>query len=90
MAHRIVNTAALDAAGITRATLDPKGGKFDHDSAGELTGIVREDPAMEMVIQKIRRRRLPNASGHSPWHWPMRPFTASPARRISPSGTTSW
>ncbi len=49
----IVNTAALDAAGITRATPDPKGGKFDHDSAGELTGIVREDPAMEMVIQKI-------------------------------------
>jgi predicted amidohydrolase YtcJ len=49
----IVNTAALDAAGITRATPDPKGGKFDHNSAGELTGIVREDPAMEMVIQKI-------------------------------------
>ncbi|HEV3151560.1 MAG TPA: amidohydrolase [Acidobacteriaceae bacterium] len=49
----IVNTAALDAAGITRTTPDPKGGKFDHDSAGELTGIVREDPAMEMVIQKI-------------------------------------
>jgi predicted amidohydrolase YtcJ len=49
----IANTAALAAAGITRATPDPKGGKFDHDSAGELTGIVREDPAMEMVFQKI-------------------------------------
>jgi predicted amidohydrolase YtcJ len=49
----IANTAALAAAGITRATPDPKGGKFDHDSAGELTGIVREDPAMELVSQKI-------------------------------------
>jgi predicted amidohydrolase YtcJ len=49
----IANTAALAAAGITRATPDPKGGKFDHDNAGELTGIVREDPAMELVSQKI-------------------------------------
>jgi predicted amidohydrolase YtcJ len=49
----IANAAALDAAGITRATADPKGGKFDRDSAGELTGIVREAPAMEMVFQKI-------------------------------------
>ena len=49
----IANTAALEAAGITRATTDPQGGKFDHDSAGELTGIVREDPAMEMVFRSI-------------------------------------
>jgi predicted amidohydrolase YtcJ len=49
----IANTSALDAAVIMRATPDPKGGKFDHDSAGELTGIVREDPAMELIIKKI-------------------------------------
>src|SRR5882757_9466121 len=49
----IANTAALEAAGITRATSDPQGGKFDHDPAGELTGIVREDPAMEMVFKVI-------------------------------------
>jgi predicted amidohydrolase YtcJ len=49
----IANTAALEAAGITRATPDPQGGKFDHDSQGELTGIVREDPAMEMVFKVI-------------------------------------
>jgi predicted amidohydrolase YtcJ len=49
----IANTAALQAAGITRTTTDPQGGKFDHDSAGELTGIVREDPAMEMVFKVI-------------------------------------
>lgn len=49
----IANSAALTAAGITKTTPDPQGGKFDHDAAGELTGIVREDPAMEMVWQKI-------------------------------------
>ncbi len=49
----IANTAALGAAGVTRNTPDPVGGKFDHDSTGELTGIVREDPAMEMIFQKI-------------------------------------
>jgi predicted amidohydrolase YtcJ len=49
----IANSAALAEAGITKGTPDPKGGKFDHDAAGELTGIVREDPAMEMVWQKI-------------------------------------
>jgi hypothetical protein len=49
----IANTAVLAAAGITRSTPDPKGGKFDHDPAGELTGIVREDPAMEMVFKVI-------------------------------------
>jgi predicted amidohydrolase YtcJ len=49
----IANTAALQAAGITRTTTDPQGGKFDHDATGELTGIVREDPAMEMVFKVI-------------------------------------
>jgi predicted amidohydrolase YtcJ len=49
----IANTAALGAAGITRTTADPQGGKFDHDGKGELTGIVREDPAMEMIFKKI-------------------------------------
>ena len=49
----IANTAALEAAGINRTTPDPQGGKFDHDSRGELTGIVREDPAMEMVFKVI-------------------------------------
>lgn len=49
----IANTAALDAAGITGTTPDPKGGKFDHDAKGDLTGIVREDPAMEIVFKVI-------------------------------------
>jgi predicted amidohydrolase YtcJ len=49
----IANTAALTAAGITAQTPDPKGGRFDHDAAGQLSGIVREDPAMEVVNAHI-------------------------------------
>jgi predicted amidohydrolase YtcJ len=37
-----VNSAALLAAGVSRATPDPAGGRFERDAAGELTGIVRE------------------------------------------------
>ncbi len=49
----IANTAALKAAGVTRETKDPMGGKFDRDAQGELTGIVREDSAMQMIRAKI-------------------------------------
>ncbi len=37
-----VNSAALTAAGVTRATIDPEGGRFDRGATGELTGVVRE------------------------------------------------
>ena len=49
----VANTEALVAAGITASTPDPQGGKFDHDSAGTLTGIVRETPAVRMIAAKI-------------------------------------
>jgi predicted amidohydrolase YtcJ len=71
----IANTAALEAAGITSKTPDPQGGKFDHDGAGNLTGIVREDPAMEMIFKVIpppspdqRRRALSLALGDASIH----------------------
>lgn len=48
----VVNSAALRAAGITRNTPDPAGGKIDRDAAGEPTGILREDSAMELVTSK--------------------------------------
>jgi predicted amidohydrolase YtcJ len=38
----VVDSAALAAAGITRATQAPEGGAIDHDASGEPTGIVRE------------------------------------------------
>jgi predicted amidohydrolase YtcJ len=49
----ITNSAALAAAGIDRNTPDPQGGKIDHDPQGEPTGILREDPAMELVWKRI-------------------------------------
>jgi len=48
----IANTAALKAAGITRDTADPHGGKIDRDEKGEPTGILRET-AMGAVYDKI-------------------------------------
>lgn len=48
----IANTAALEAAGVTRDTPDPQGGKFDHGARGELTGIVREE-AKGAITKKI-------------------------------------
>jgi predicted amidohydrolase YtcJ len=49
----IVNSAALAAAGITAQTPDPQGGHFDRGTDGAATGIVREDPAMELVRAHI-------------------------------------
>lgn len=49
----VVNTAALETAGITDATPDPQGGKIDRDAAGHATGIVREGPAMSLVTAHI-------------------------------------
>jgi predicted amidohydrolase YtcJ len=36
------NTAALKAAGITRDTPDPIGGRIEHDPAGDPTGVLHE------------------------------------------------
>jgi predicted amidohydrolase YtcJ len=61
----VANTAALAAANITVATPTPAGGKIDLDASGQLTGIIREGPAMALVRQHIpppspeeRRRAL--------------------------------
>lgn len=48
----IVNSAALAAAGITRNTPDPQGGKIDRDAHGEATGIIRET-AQALIESKI-------------------------------------
>jgi predicted amidohydrolase YtcJ len=36
------NSLALQKAGITRSTPDPKGGEIEHDPSGEPTGILKE------------------------------------------------
>jgi len=45
-----VNTKALEAAGITRDTKDPEGGKIERDANGNATGIL-VDTAMEYVYK---------------------------------------
>jgi predicted amidohydrolase YtcJ len=49
----VANTAALGIAGVTRQTPNPAGGQFDHDASGDLTGIVREGPALHLVQSHI-------------------------------------
>ena len=49
----VANTAALTQAGIGDSTADPKGGQFDRDTAGHLTGIVRETVATGLIRAHI-------------------------------------
>jgi predicted amidohydrolase YtcJ len=49
----VVNSRALELAGITRETPDPPGGRFMHDSNGEPNGMLEEDSAMSRVAQLI-------------------------------------
>jgi len=44
----VVNSRALELAGITRNTPDPAGGEIEHDEHGEPTGLLRET-AMGLV-----------------------------------------
>ena len=51
-AHTLwLNSAALSELGLTRDSVPPAGGTYDRDEAGELTGIVREAAAMELMPQ---------------------------------------
>ncbi|QOS67192.1 amidohydrolase [Eggerthella guodeyinii] len=51
-AHTLwLNSAALAELGLTRDSVPPAGGTYDRDEAGELTGIVREAAAMELMPQ---------------------------------------
>lgn len=49
----VANSAAFALAGVTDQTPSPKGGQLDHDAAGHLTGIVREDSAQSLIRQHI-------------------------------------
>ena len=48
----VVNSAALAAAGITRDTPNPQGGKIDRDADRNATGIIRET-AQALIQKKI-------------------------------------
>ena len=44
-----MNSRALEALGVTRDSVPPQGGGYDKDENGELTGIIREAAAMELL-----------------------------------------
>lgn len=45
-----VNSLALQEAGLTRETPDPPGGRLERDpETAELTGVLKEEPAMQMI-----------------------------------------
>lgn len=60
----IANTSALKAAGITKSTPDPQGGKIDRDANSEATGIIREtaqaliDKVIPPPAPELRRRGI--------------------------------
>lgn len=65
-----VNTAALHAAGITRTTPDPQGGRIERDASGEPSGVL-VDNAMDLVARIVppasdeeRRAALTAALAH--------------------------
>lgn len=49
----VANSAALLVAGISSSTPSPAGGQIDHDPGGTPTGIVREQPAIDLLYKKI-------------------------------------
>jgi predicted amidohydrolase YtcJ len=49
----VANSLALQLSGITKDTPNPKGGQFEHDASGELTGMLEEGSAMSLVAQNI-------------------------------------
>lgn len=53
----VVNSKALELAGITKNTPDPSGGKIDRDGNGEPTGILREN-AKDLVHFLIQPKSL--------------------------------
>ncbi len=64
-AHTLwLNTCALKQLGITSASQAPAGGSYDRDGHGELTGIVREVAAMELmprIVESFSRQELLDA-----------------------------
>jgi predicted amidohydrolase YtcJ len=49
----VANSRALQNAAITKDTPNPKGGEFERDEAGELTGMLKEGSAMRLVEQYV-------------------------------------
>lgn len=60
------NSAALAAAGITAATIDPEGGIFERDESGEPSGIQRETAAY-LLANAAPKPGLPEVESALAW-----------------------
>lgn len=49
----VANSLALKAAELSNNSPNPSGGELEHNAAGELTGMLKEGPAMELVRVRI-------------------------------------
>ena len=49
----VANSRALQLASITKDTPNPKGGEFERDANGELTGMLEEGSAISLVQQYV-------------------------------------
>ena len=49
----VANSLALKLAEVTKDTPNPKGGEFEHGDDGELTGMLKEGPAIRLVEQYV-------------------------------------
>lgn len=59
----VANSKALELAGLTDASPDPRGGSMDRDASGHLTGVLRET-ATESVTEAIRSLAPPVTADH--------------------------
>jgi hypothetical protein len=49
----VANSKALELAGITRSTPNPRGGEIERDASGEATGMLKEGAAQGLVTRRI-------------------------------------
>jgi predicted amidohydrolase YtcJ len=54
----VVNSRALEIAGVSKDTPQPEGGHIVKDENGEPTGLLQEGPAMDLVRQHIPSKDL--------------------------------
>ena len=65
----VVNSRALQLAGITRDTPDPKGGRIERDASGEPTGVLVDAAHMQMMkvampsVEELRQAILDGCRG---------------------------
>ncbi|MCV6613803.1 MAG: amidohydrolase [Cellvibrionaceae bacterium] len=55
-----VNSVALNNAGVNHDTQDPPGGKLFRDKSGQLSGLISERPALELLFNEQQPQPFPH------------------------------